>query len=448
MSTPAVPPAAPEVITTGIRSVYQPIVDLRTGSVVGYEALARGRSGSALERPDLLFAAARAQGLTAELDWACRAAAFEGALAAGLSAPSTLFVNVEPDAVGVPSPARFLDTMARARRGLRAVFEVTERALANNPAELLRVVEDIRAQGWGIALDDVGADWRSLALMPFVQPDVIKLDRHLVQAPLDREGALVIAAIRAYAGRSSAQILAEGIETEVHRQRALDLGATFGQGWMFGRPGPLPAVHPDELDNDPQFVVPRQPLSDDTPVEAIQALTGMGTATKRELVAISRGLERRALDTTQPHVILSAFQTADRFTPATARLYAELASRSAFVGAFGHGMPPEPAPGVRGACLLDNHRLRGEWVVIVVTPHFAGALIARDLGDRGEDMHRRFRYAVLTKRDLVLRAARPLMLKMSALRAAAQPQPVTAVRAVPDLTGSLIRGGDAGMTAA
>ena len=92
--------------------------------------------------------------------------------------------------------------MARARRGLNAIFEVTERALANNPAELLRVVEDIRAQGWGIALDDVGADWRSLALMPFIRPDVVKLDMHLVQQPLTIEGALVAEAVRAYAAHS------------------------------------------------------------------------------------------------------------------------------------------------------------------------------------------------------------------------------------------------------
>ncbi len=418
MSTHSVVSAGSEGITAGVRSVYQPIVDLRSGSVVGYEALARGPEGGPFERPDLLFAAAHEQGLTAELDWACRAAAFEGALAAGLSAPSTLFVNVEPDAVDTPSPARFLGTMARARRGVRAVFEVTERALANKPAELLRVVEDIRAQGWGIALDDVGADWRSLALMPFIRPDVIKLDMHLVQAPLDVSGALVAEAVRAYAASSGAHILAEGIETDVHRQRALTLGATFGQGWMFGRPGPLPDLHPDELETDPRFVATQQPLSEGTPVEAIENLTAMNMAPKADLFAISRTMERRALDTTEPCVILSAFQTTDHFTPATARLYTKLASRSAFVGAFGHGMSVEPAPGVRGASLPDNHRLLGEWDVIVVAPHYAGALIAQDLGDHGDDMQRRFRFAVLTDRDLVLRAARPLMLKMSSLQAA------------------------------
>jgi EAL domain-containing protein (putative c-di-GMP-specific phosphodiesterase class I)/DICT domain-containing protein len=410
-----------KAITVGVRSVYQPIVDLRSGSVVGYEALARGREGGPFEQPDLLFAAARERGLTAELDWACRAAAFEGALAAGLSARSTLFVNVEPDAVDVPSPAQFLGTMARARRELRAVFEVTERALANKPAELLHVVEDIRAQGWGIALDDVGADWRSLALMPFIRPDVIKLDMHLVQAPLAVKGALVAEAVRAYATGSGAHILAEGIETEVHLQRALTLGATFGQGWMFGRPGPLPDQQPEEPDNDPRFVVAQQPLSESTPVEVIEELLPMGVAPKADLFVISRTMERRALNASEPCVILSAFQTADHFTPANARLYTKLASRSAFVGAFGRGMSVEPAPGVRGACLPDNHRLLGEWDVIVVAPHYAGALIAQDLGDRGDEMQRRFRFAVLTDRDLVLRAARMLMLKMSSLQAADQP---------------------------
>jgi EAL domain-containing protein (putative c-di-GMP-specific phosphodiesterase class I) len=417
MSTSTVVSAGPEAIAAGVRSVYQPIVDLRSGTVVGYVALARGPAGGPLERPDLLVAAAREQGVTAELDWACRAAAFEGALAAGLSAPLTLFVNVEPDVVDVPCPARFLGTMARARHGVRAVFEVTERALADKPAELLRAVEDIRAQGWGIALDDVGADWRSLALMPFIRPDVIKLDMHLVQAPLDVDRALVAEAVRAYAASSGAQVVAEGIETDAHLQRALALGATFGQGWMFGRPGPLPRVRLLQLDNDPRFVVAQLPLGDSTPVEAIENLTRMDVASKADLFAISRAMERRALDISEPCVILSTFQTADHFTPATARLYTKLASRSAFVGAFGHGMSVEPVAGVRGACLPDNHRLLGEWDVIIVAPRYAGALIARDLGDPGDDMQRRFRFAVVTDRDLVLRAARPLMLKMASLQA-------------------------------
>jgi DICT domain-containing protein len=89
-------------------------------------------------------------------------------------------------------------------------------------------------------------------------------------------------------------------------------------------------------------------------------------------------------------------------------------------------MSLEPAPGVRGASLPNNHRLLGEWVVIVVAPHYAGALIAQDLGDHCSDMQRRFRYAVITDRDLVLRAARPLMLRMSALQAVNHPATIAA----------------------
>ena len=59
------------------------------------------------------------------------------------------------------------------------------RIYRNRPAELLAAVERLRARGWGVALDDVGADHRSLALMPFVRPDVIKLDLRLVQANSD-----------------------------------------------------------------------------------------------------------------------------------------------------------------------------------------------------------------------------------------------------------------------
>jgi hypothetical protein len=86
-----------DVLRNGaVRSLFQPIVELDTGRVVAYEALARGPQGP-LERPDHLFAAARAAGRLTELDAACRSAALTGALAAGLVTPLTLFVNVEPE---------------------------------------------------------------------------------------------------------------------------------------------------------------------------------------------------------------------------------------------------------------------------------------------------------------------------------------------------------------
>jgi EAL domain-containing protein (putative c-di-GMP-specific phosphodiesterase class I) len=107
ISTPRRRPAASELGAIlderAIRSVYQPIVAIDSGETIGYEALARGPIGSSLERPDMLFAAAREESRLADLDWACRAAAVRGALDGGLRPPHALFVNVERSPTGPPT---------------------------------------------------------------------------------------------------------------------------------------------------------------------------------------------------------------------------------------------------------------------------------------------------------------------------------------------------------
>ena len=100
----------------------------------------------------------------------------------------------------------------------------------------------MRRAGWKVALDDVGADSASLALMPFLRPEVVKLDLRLVQQRPDADVAGIVAAVNAYAQRSGALVLAEGIEHDQHLQIARSLGATLGQGWLFGRPGPAADV--------------------------------------------------------------------------------------------------------------------------------------------------------------------------------------------------------------
>ena len=402
-----------EAAVEGLSSVYQPVVDLASVTVVGYEALARGPAGSRLERPERLLAAARERGMTGRVDWACRGAALAGALATDLSKPMTLLVNVEPESVASPCPSELRSVNVEAEERLRIIFEVTERALTVNPASLLRVVEQIRERGSGIALDDVGVDWRSLALMPFIRPDLVKLDISLVQGPLTAKGALVAEAVRAYAAESGAQIVAEGIETEAHLERALGLGATLGQGWMFGRPGVISAEDPGRQRVRPIPIARHEPLDDTSPMDAIVDVATTTVAPRADLVAVSRAIEQRALDTTEPCVILTTFQDAEWFSPPTAALYTRLASRSAFVGAFGFGLAAEPAPGVRGASLdINRHRL-GEWAVILVAPHYAIALIAKEIDEPASERERRFDFAVINVRELVLRAARTLMLTMA-----------------------------------
>ncbi len=108
-------------------------------------------------------------------------------------------------------------------------------------------------------------------------------------------------------------------------------------------------------------------------------------------------------------VLLATFQNAAFFTPVTRGRYEEIASRAALVGAVGTGLSPEPANQVRGASIGSDGPLVGEWDAIVVAPHFAGAFVARDLGDTGPDMDRRFDFFVTYDRSLVVSAAQALL---------------------------------------
>ena len=112
-------------------------------------------------------------GRLAELDWVCRATAYRAAIDAGLPLGLTLFVNAEPAALGVPCPPDLAATILDAQLRLRVVVEMTERAITDDPATLLTAAEACRGSGWGVALDDVGAEPASLAVMPFVHPDVV-----------------------------------------------------------------------------------------------------------------------------------------------------------------------------------------------------------------------------------------------------------------------------------
>jgi diguanylate cyclase (GGDEF)-like protein/PAS domain S-box-containing protein len=395
-----------------VSAVFQPVVDLASRRTLAYEALARGPEGSALHRPDRLFAAAGAAGRTVELDWACRIAAVRAALDAGLGRDVSLFLNVEPSAVGTPCPDHDLDVWARAHRELDLVYEITERAVTDCPAELVVAVEDHRADGGGVALDDVGADVRSLALLPLIEPDVVKLDLRLVQDRPSTDQAAIVSAVAAERERTGAAVLAEGVETEEHAAVAGALGATLGQGWLWGRPGPLPAGGSVASG---RVLRGRRPAAPEgrTPFAVVSAVLPTAEASKRLLLPMSHHLEAQTLRIGEGAVILSAFQEARHFTKATARRYETLARGASLVAAFGVGLGETPAHGVRGTALEADEALAGEWSVVVIGPHFTGALVGRDLGDTGPDRDRRFAFALTYDRALVLDAARTLMARIA-----------------------------------
>ena len=412
------------LLSRGVSSVFQPILDLDAGTVVAYEALARGPEGD-LALPDRLLAAAREAGRLAELDEACRAAAFTGAVRHGLLAPLTLFVNVEPEVLD-SAPLDDLLAIAEAAPGrLRVVLEITERALALRPAELLRTVERVRDLGWAVALDDVGADSMSLAFMSLLRPDVVKLDLRLVQERPGPAIAEIMNAVNDYAETSGAVLLAEGIETEEHLVMARALGARLGQGWLFGRPAPGPAT----AYRVAELVLPERPAGgdlDQSPFACLPADVPLRRSPKSLLIELSKQLERGAMRLGETCVVAATFQEARHFTPSTAQRYRDLVERTGFVCALGEDLPAEPVPGVRGAALHPDDPLRGEWDLTVVSPHFSAALLARDLGDTGPDRERMFEYALTYRRDVVVRATTSLL-----SRVAPRLQPAVPARRVP-----------------
>ena len=399
----------------GRRSVtpaYQPIVDLETGETVGFEALARGPEGSPLENPAALFATARTNGRLGELDALCRQRAIEGMLAADLPREVVLFVNVEPSSLGFEDVTRPLhpseDGTSAGR--MRIVMEITEQSLTSRPAELLALVERSRARGWGIALDDVGSDSRALGLISLIEPDVFKIDLRLVSSRATTEIAGVVAGVEAQAERTGALILAEGIETEEDVELARGMGARLGQGWYFGRPAALP----HDLSGGPSaLALTGASLSSRrSPFEIAAASRPVRRACKRQLLAMSHHLEHEALGLGVKAAVFASFQHVRNFTAATRTRYAQLGTGTAFVGVFAQNMTPAPLRGVWGARLGEDDPLREEWDLAVVGPHFAAALVSRDLGDEGAEEDRRFDYVMTYDRDIVVEVARSLMSRL------------------------------------
>src|SRR5262249_10593347 len=272
-------------------------------------------------------------------------------LSAQLPRSVMLFNNMEPSAVGSQCPPDLMPDFAAAESSERHVVrELTERSIVNDPAGLLRAVEHAHRRSVGIALDDVGATPASLAMMPLIRPDVIKLDLSLIHEQTTPAVAGVANAVLAQAERTRATILAEGIENERHVSVARSFGAELGQGWHYGRPGKLPLdlappQHPIEL---------LGPISydGDTPFEAVKDRR-LSRAPERHLNPMAMNLEYKVLSAGEPTVLLTCFQSRRRFRDATRYRYAQLATRTAFAAVVGREMPADPAPGVRGAQLAD-----------------------------------------------------------------------------------------------
>jgi EAL domain-containing protein (putative c-di-GMP-specific phosphodiesterase class I) len=221
-------------------SVYQPIVALDGGAVVAHEALLRGLvDGREIGGGDLFFVAESADWLP-RLDRIGRECAVAGA--APWLGGADLFVNTHPASVHRPAADLESTRQLLADAGLapeRLVIEVAEPSAVAEHGHLLSVLEQYRALGWRVALDDVAAGWASRELLATVRPDVVKLGKPLVQALPDEGARTMVRWVVEAAHRVGAQVVAEGVEDARAAEQVAELGADLGQGWFFGRPAVL-----------------------------------------------------------------------------------------------------------------------------------------------------------------------------------------------------------------
>ncbi|MDN2700600.1 GGDEF domain-containing protein [Janthinobacterium sp. SUN176] len=226
-----------------LSALFQPIIHMHSGDIIGYEGLIRGPSDSPLHAPMNLFKVARAHDLTLEVEHLCRQVVLERF--AELQLPGKLFLNVSPECLLLRN-ARHGETLEYIEHiGInpdRVIIELTE----NQPTydyELMReAVLHYRNMGFQIAIDDLGEGFSSLRLWSELRPEYVKIDMHFIQGINNDPVKLqFVRSIQEIAEKSGTLVIAEGIEAQTELLVLRDLGVAFGQGYHLGRPNAVPA---------------------------------------------------------------------------------------------------------------------------------------------------------------------------------------------------------------
>ncbi|MBW2231923.1 MAG: EAL domain-containing protein [Deltaproteobacteria bacterium] len=229
------------VLSEDVTMLYEPIVNVTTREVMGFEALVRGPWDSEMHTPAALFKLAEESNLVFELDCLCRRAALRGAK--GLAPGKLLFLNCLPTAIH--DPAFRGDVLRQTLEKLRLrpcdmVFEISERESIDNFSIFREARDHYGELGFRIALDDTGVAYGSLEAIMELRPDFIKVDLSLVRGiDTDPPRQELLRALHTVALKLNAQVIAEGIETSEELETIQSLGIPLGQGYLFGRPAPL-----------------------------------------------------------------------------------------------------------------------------------------------------------------------------------------------------------------
>lgn len=227
-----------------VEVVFQPVVHLESGRIIGYEAFTRGPRDSIFETSNSLFEYSREVGMTAELDLLCQKAVLRQARR--LASGDLLFLNALPASLLDPGfreslLAELPDGYPITRGDI--VLDIGDMNSIEDYEAFGTEVTDLRSRGFRMSLDDVGRGASTLENISEVGPDFIKIDNSLVRNidknPIKQE---IVRSLCHAAGAIGAVVIAEGIETPEERETVMRCGASHGQGYLFYRPSrELPA---------------------------------------------------------------------------------------------------------------------------------------------------------------------------------------------------------------
>ncbi|WP_051560317.1 EAL domain-containing protein [Marinobacterium jannaschii] len=227
---------------------FQPIVDLRRGDIIGYEALIRGPVGSPLEMPGPLFNAAIEAGLQNPLELLCRKRSLEEFAEQKIG--HKLFLNISASLLGTPEHQEGFTAELLQQLGIpleNIVIEISEQHPFDHHGLSREAVEHYRDMGFKIAIDDLGTGYSGLKLWSELRPDYVKIDRHFVSG-IDRDPVKheFVRSICNIGQAMQCQVIAEGIEHAEELKTLKKLGIAIGQGFYLGYPQPKPETPYDK----------------------------------------------------------------------------------------------------------------------------------------------------------------------------------------------------------
>lgn len=221
-----------------ILTVFQPIVELKNGNVIGYECLSRGPINSPLHTPDKLFRAAEDNHMLWDLELLCRVKAIERAR--NIDSDKYLFINVDPYIFKDEKFKKGFTKEFLAKHNMSPetiIFEITEKTCIEDYKTFNAALNNYTEQGYKIAIDDTGSGYSGLKMLSETKPHYIKVDMDLIR-DIDKD-SFKQALIKSFVSLSEVtmmKLIAEGIETEEELLTLIDLGVYAGQGFFLQRP--------------------------------------------------------------------------------------------------------------------------------------------------------------------------------------------------------------------